>query len=67
MVERASKKPVQLPQTALPDHFQIEVVHGEREACEALLAYHAYQCQGQPDCKSGRDHALKQGWTAPQQ
>ena len=53
--------------TKLPEDFTVEVAHGERDACNAVLAYHAHTCDGAPDTKDGRDAALKRGWAGPQQ
>ena len=52
---------------SLPAEYVVQHVIGEKDACDALLAYHVHTCNGRPDTKAGRDHALARGWAAPQQ
>ena len=51
----------------LPGDMQVRVSHAERDACAAILAYHTHMCLGEPGNQAGREHALAQGWAAPQQ
>ena len=51
----------------LPSNMQVKVWLGERDARAAVHTYHEHMCLGAPDTKAGRDHALAQGWAAPQQ
>lgn len=53
--------------STLPARFVVKLETGERAARAALLAYHASACNGKPKTKVGRDHALRNGWAAPQQ
>ena len=57
----------QQPLCELPSGVRTVVWREESTACHAALEYHKHTCLGRPHTKSGRDHALANGWTAPQQ